>query len=103
MFGVYLFHNRYVGNVPSSKAENMLKDLFDGVYLVREDNENRGEYELCIKYINMCINNIVSTTYFCRWKGKPYHITIFVDPKTNCFYLTKEKMFSTIYVSNKNY
>jgi len=34
-----------------------------------------------------------------RWKGKPYHVAIFVDPKTNHFYLTKEKMFSTIYVS----
>lgn len=44
------FYHRFVGNISSSKAETMVKDLFDGVYLVREDNKCRGEYEICIKY-----------------------------------------------------
>jgi len=28
----------------------MVKDLYDGVFLVREDNENKGNYEMCMRY-----------------------------------------------------
>ncbi|XP_065905741.1 uncharacterized protein [Dysidea avara] len=73
-------HLWYVGSLSHGKAESMVKNLYDGVFLVRENSQNRGEYNICI-----------------RWKRKPYHVTIFVDPKTNLFYLSREKKFSTIY------
>ncbi|XP_065905743.1 uncharacterized protein [Dysidea avara] len=73
-------HLWYVGCLPCNKAENLVKDLYDGVFLVREDNENKGQYEICV-----------------RWKKKPHHLTIFIDPKTHNFYVAKQKMFSTIY------
>jgi len=53
-----LFTFRYAGSVSSAKAENMIKGLFDGVFLVREDNHNRGEYQLCIRCVYIVCTRI---------------------------------------------
>jgi len=50
---------RYVGCLSKSKAESKIKKLFDGVYLVREDDRKRGEYAICIKYKIHIISTVV--------------------------------------------
>ena len=47
---------RYVGSLSHGKAESMVKNLYDGVFLVRENSQNRGEYNICIRCVStrMC-------------------------------------------------
>ncbi|XP_065904301.1 uncharacterized protein [Dysidea avara] len=73
-------HLWYVGCLSRTKAESMVKHLYDGVFLVREVSQKKGCYSICL-----------------RLKRTPYHVPISFDPMTRHFYLSKEKMFSTIY------
>jgi len=41
--------NRFVGCLSRIDAENMLKDLQDGVFLIRESDQRRGEYAVGLR------------------------------------------------------
>ena len=41
--------NRFVGRLSRIDAENMLKDLQDGVFLIRESDQRKGEYAVGLR------------------------------------------------------
>lgn len=43
--------NRFVGCLSRIDAENMLKDLQDGVFLIRESDQRRGEYAVGLRWL----------------------------------------------------
>jgi len=63
---------RYVGPLSHGKAESMVKNLYDGVFLVREDSQSRGEYEICIRFVYRVIFSI----YSCAYLGGREHLTM---------------------------
>ncbi|XP_065904439.1 cytoplasmic tyrosine-protein kinase BMX-like isoform X2 [Dysidea avara] len=75
----YTTHPWYVGRLSRSKAETRLKNLYDGVYLIRVDDCKKGDYAICI-----------------RWKQKAHHIPIAVSQKTK-YSISDSREFVTIY------
>lgn len=41
--------DRFVGRLSRIDAENMLKDLQDGVFLIRESDQRKGEYAVGLR------------------------------------------------------
>lgn len=72
-------HSWFVGRLSRIDAENMLKDLQDGVFLIRESDQRKGEYAVGL-----------------RWKQHPKHIKISVNPDTNRFFVSDAKEFDSV-------
>ena len=99
---VVIIINRFVGRLSRIDAENMLKDLQDGVFLIRESDQRKGEYAVGLRqlYYSEVFSQVIGNgVYYCRWKQHPKHIKISVNPDTNRFFVSDAKEFDTVAVS----